>query len=84
MTLPRDLSGDELVILLRRHYGYRIIRQRGSHARLASVQGGTEHRVTVPRHRQLSIGTLSGIISDIAAHLGLTSRQVRQALFDNT
>lgn len=84
MTLPRDLSGDELVILLRRHYGYRIIRQRGSHARLESVQADTEHRVTVPRHRQLSVGTLSGIVSDVAGHFGLTSRQVRQALFGDT
>ena len=37
MTLPRDLSGDELVRLLRRNYGYRVIRQRGSHLRLASI-----------------------------------------------
>ena len=36
MTLPRDLSGDELARLLRRNYGYRAIRQRGSHLRLAS------------------------------------------------
>ena len=45
MTLPRDLSGDELVGLLRRHYGYRIIRQRGSHARLASNFRGAEHPI---------------------------------------
>ncbi len=36
MTLLRDISGDELVRLLRRNYGYRLIRQRGSHLRLAS------------------------------------------------
>ena len=66
MTLPRDLSGDELVTLLRRNYGYRVIRQRGSHLRLASNFLGMEHRVSVPRHRQLNVGTLSGIISDVA------------------
>ena len=84
MTLPRDLSGDGLVALLRRHYGYRVIRQRGSHMRLESVLRGTQHRVTVPRHQELDVGTLSGIVSDVAAYLGLTSNEVRQALFRNT
>ena len=81
MTLPRDLSGDDLVGLLRRHYGYRVIRQRGSHMRLASVLRGDEHRVTVPRHRQLSVGTLSGIISDVSDYLSMTPTQVRRDLF---
>ena len=81
MTLPRDLSGDDLVGLLRRHYGYRVIRQRGSHMRLASVLHGDEHRVTVPRHRQLSVGTLSGIISDVSDYLSMTPTQVRRDLF---
>lgn len=84
MTLPRDLSGDELVRLLRRNYGYRVIRQRGSHLRLASNFRGTEHRASVPRHRELNVGTLSGIISDVAEYLGLTSTEVRRALFDDT
>ena len=84
MTLPRDLSGDALVSLLRRHYNYRVIRQRGSHMRLASTLRGGEHRVTVPRHRQLEVGTLSGIISDVASYVGLTSNEVRRALFDHT
>ena len=84
MTLPRDISGDVLVSLLRRHYDYRVIRQRGSHMRLASTLRGPRHRVTVPRHRQLDAGTLSGIISDVAAYLGLTSDEVRRALFGDT
>ena len=29
MMLPRDLSGDELARLLRRHYGYRLVRLPG-------------------------------------------------------
>ena len=31
MRLPRDLSGDRLARLLARHYGYSIIRTKGSH-----------------------------------------------------
>ena len=84
MTLPRDLSGDGLVALLRRYYDYRVIRQRGSHMRLASTLHGTEHRVTVPRHRQLDVGTLGGVISDVAGYVGLTSNEVRRALFGDT
>lgn len=34
MRLPRDLSGDDLAKLLCRHYGYRLIRQKGSHMML--------------------------------------------------
>ncbi len=49
--------------------------------RLASTLRGGEHRVTVPRYRQLEVGTLSGIISDVASYVGLTSNEVRWALF---
>ena len=81
MTLPHDLSGERLVMLLRRHYGYRVIRQRGSHMRLASTVRGSEHRVTVPRHRELSVGTLSGIVSDVAEYFDLNPNEVRRVLF---
>lgn len=83
MSLPRDISGDELANMLRRHYGYQVIRQRGSHMRLESTLRGTEHRVTVPRHREVSIGTLSGIIYDVAGYVGLTPAAVRRELFSN-
>jgi hypothetical protein len=32
----------------------------------------TEHHVTVPRHDTLRIGTLAGILDDVAAHLDIT------------
>ena len=50
MKLPRDLSGDELAVLLRRQFGYRIARQKGTHMRLTVVAQGAEHGVTIPRH----------------------------------
>ena len=40
MRMPRNLSGMELATLLRRRYSYVIIRQRGSHMRLASTYMG--------------------------------------------
>ena len=83
MRLPRDLSGDDLAGLLRRHYGYRLVRQRGSHMTLTAVTQGVEHGVTVPRHRQVRVGTLGAIMSDVAAHFGLTQEEVRRTLFGN-
>ena len=69
MRLPRDLSGDQLVRLLRR-YGYRATRQTGSHIRLTTSQGG-QHHVTIPRQSSLRVGTLNAILKDIAEHLGM-------------
>ena len=81
MRLPRDLSGGDLATLLRRHYDYRIGRQRGSHMTLTRTVGGTTHSVTVPRHRVLRMGTLSGILADVAAHLAVAQEEVRIKLF---
>ena len=67
--MPRSLSGDELVALLGRHYGYVLIRQRGSHMRLESDYMGYTHRVSVPQHSPMRMGTLNAILSDVAAYL---------------
>ena len=79
MKLPRDLSGEDLAVLLRR-YGYTITRQTGSHIRLTTQQGG-EHHVTIPRHRSLRVGTLSGILKDVADHLGIAHEDLADTLF---
>ncbi|MDE3178370.1 MAG: type II toxin-antitoxin system HicA family toxin [Acidobacteriota bacterium] len=68
MKRPRDLSGQELAKLLRR-YGYQVTRQTGSHMRLTSDIKGTEHRITIPAHGELRVGTLSAILTSVAAYL---------------
>ena len=80
MRLPGDLSGEDLAALLRRRYGYRLVRQRGSHMTLTAAVGGVSHSLTVPRHRVLRVGTLSRIVGDIAAHLGMSGDEVRAEL----
>ena len=67
--------------LLRRAYGYAILRQTGSHIRLATNLMGREHRVTVPRHHPVRIGTLNDILSDVADYLGIDKDEVAQELF---
>jgi predicted RNA binding protein YcfA (HicA-like mRNA interferase family) len=74
--LPRDLSGDELAKALER-FGYEAVRQTGSHLRL-TTQGSGEHHVSIPRHANLRVGTLAGILGDVAQHLGVS----RDALVD--
>ncbi len=81
MRLPRNLSGMELVVLLRRHYGYNLIRQRGSHMRLASTYMGYEHHVSVPRHNPLRLGTLDRIFGDVAEYLDIDEDELKQELF---
>ena len=81
MKLPRDLSGEALARSLRRHFGYRLTRQRGSHMTLTATVEGESHSVTVPRHRQLSVGTLSAIISAVAEATDRDKGTVRRRLF---
>ena len=79
MKLPRDLSGDDLAAALRK-LGYQVTRQAGSHMRLTTQQNG-EHHVTVPRHNPMRIGTLGGILGDVATHLQITRDELLQRLF---
>ena len=80
MRLPRDISGDELARLLSA-FGYVAVRQTGSHVRLSTAQCG-EHHVTIPRHHPLRIGTLSGILGEIADHFHLERNDLIEKLFD--
>jgi predicted RNA binding protein YcfA (HicA-like mRNA interferase family) len=77
--LPRDVSGSDLANLLG-IFGYAVTRQKGSHLRLTTTQGG-EHHVTVPDHDSLRTGTLNGILKDVAEHVGLTRDAVVEQLF---
>ena len=80
MRLPRDLTGAELAVLLGR-YGYKITRQTGSHMRLTTMMGG-EHHITIPAHNPLRIGTLNGILRDVAEHLAIPREALLSSLFD--
>lgn len=67
MRIPRDISGRQLAHLLEQ-YGYTITRQVGSHLRLTTLQTG-EHHFTIPDHKDLRVGALNSILSDVADHL---------------
>lgn len=80
MKIPRDVSGEDLVRSLRR-FGYEVTRQTGSYIRVTLKVESGEHHVTIPAHKQLKVGTLSGILGDVAAHLGLSREQLIEQLF---
>jgi predicted RNA binding protein YcfA (HicA-like mRNA interferase family) len=78
--LPRDISGDDLARRLGR-IGYSITRQTGSHMRLTITAAG-QHHITIPRHHALRLGTLAGILDDVAAHMKTTREELQHRLFD--
>lgn len=80
MKLPRDISGAELARLLHR-YGYRVVRQTGSHIRLTSAVTGVEHHITIPAHSPLKVGTLSAILRDLAEYLNREREILAEELF---
>jgi predicted RNA binding protein YcfA (HicA-like mRNA interferase family) len=80
VKLPRDLSGAELAKLLRR-YGYQEIRQSGSHIRVRSTSKGPKHQVTIPAHTPMKVGTLSGILLEVATYLEITKETLARELF---
>jgi predicted RNA binding protein YcfA (HicA-like mRNA interferase family) len=78
MKLPRDLSGKELADSLCRSWEYVQVHQTGSHI-ILQTQKPSPHRIAVPAHSFLRIGTLHAILRDIARHKGVD----REAIVDS-
>jgi len=79
MKIPRNISGMKLSKLLKR-FGFEITRQTGSHMRLTTTIRGEFH-ITIPKHKNLKIGTLNNILSDIVNYLNIDKEQLLQELF---
>jgi predicted RNA binding protein YcfA (HicA-like mRNA interferase family) len=78
MKLPRDVDGSQLAKALHL-LGYEITRQKGSHIRVTTQQGGENHEV-IPCHSPIKTGTLSGILKHIAAHHGISVDELLRLL----
>ncbi len=61
-----------------RHWGYVKVNQVGSHIVL-QTQEPNPHRIAVPTHKALRVGTLNGILRGVANHKGVD----RQAILDS-
>jgi len=57
--LPR-ISGKDLLRILTKQFGFRVLRQKGSHVTLTN----DKVFITVPLHPELDTGTLNAILKD--------------------
>ncbi len=78
MKLPRDLSGRELIRVLCRDWDYKVIHQESSHVTL-QTETPALHRIVVPQHRTLRVGTLAAILRSVAIHKGVSRNDVLQS-----
>ena len=79
MKIPRDLSANDLIKLLKK-YEFVATRQTGSHIRLTSNLNG-EHHITIPNHNPLKLGTLNAILNNVAIYLGIEKSKLLEELF---
>ena len=79
MRVPRDLSAQDLITALKK-LGYEVTRQKGSHARITTIEEG-EHHITVPMHTSLRIGTLASLLGDVAEHFHISREELLRKLF---
>ena len=79
MKLPRDLSGAELIKVLCRDFSYRKVNQEGSHI-ILQTDAPRPHRLAVPDHHSLRLGTLNAILNAVARAQGVDKRDVLDKL----
>lgn len=79
MKLPRDLSGQLLVKHLTKRWGYQQVHQVGSHI-ILQTQDPSSHRIAVPAHDPLRIGTLNAILASVAAHKQVAKEEILRDL----
>jgi predicted RNA binding protein YcfA (HicA-like mRNA interferase family) len=71
MRVPRDVSGADLVAVLCRNWQYWKVHQVGSHIILETTEP-THHRIAIPDHHPLRLGTLASILRAVALHKGIS------------
>jgi predicted RNA binding protein YcfA (HicA-like mRNA interferase family) len=57
-----------------------VSRQKGSHIRL-TCKFPQEHHITIPNHDPIKVGTLSGILTDIAVSRNQTKEDLITEIF---
>jgi len=79
MSKLPQASGEAVVRLLT-SLGYRVVRQRGSHAQLVLTTPVGVHRITVPVHRVVAKGTLSDILNAVSLRVGIPKEELTRRL----
>lgn len=79
MKIPRDLSGADLISILSRNFGYRRLHQVGSHV-ILETDSPRHHRIAIPDHNPLRIGTLNSILRAVASAQGVDKKDIARLL----
>lgn len=78
MKIPRNIQGKKLVEVLTKFWGYEVIHQKGSHIILEA--NNPHHRVCIPNHNPIRIGTLNSIINAVARHKNVAKQDILNSL----
>lgn len=57
-----NFSGQEVIKILQKHFGFVFISQKGSHVKLRKTENQKTVTVIVPEHRELAEGTLHNVL----------------------
>ena len=79
MKIPRDLSGQNLIKMMQQKLAYQIVTQEESHV-ILQKDNPFKHRIAVPNHKSLRIGTLNSILRTLSSHTEFTKEQLLQLL----
>lgn len=79
MKIPRDLHGRNLAAVLCRRWDYKQVNQEGSHIILQTETPG-HHRLSVPDHKPLRLGTLNAILRSVAVAKGVSREDLIASL----
>ena len=77
MKLPRDLYGRDVAQVLCTRWAYVKVNQVGSQI-ILQTETPTHHRLSVPDHKPLRMGTLNAILREVSAAKNVT----REAILD--
>lgn len=58
----KPVSGEKVVKILCREYGFEVSGQSGSHIRLSKQTPDGKIGTVVPNHKELKVGTLRGVL----------------------
>lgn len=79
MKLPRDLSGERPIRHLCNHWQYAKVHQVGSHV-ILQTDDPSHHRISVPAHTPLRVGTLNAILAAVAAQKDVSKEEILKDL----
>jgi predicted RNA binding protein YcfA (HicA-like mRNA interferase family) len=72
---PRDVSGQDLIKILS-NYGYKVIRQTGSHIRMSIIIEDISKNITIPNHAPIKLGTLMSILNEVSSQLAINKEDI--------